>query len=206
VHSVQVVVEPAQYLASWRPRSGTVFLPVLSDARVGEEATVRVGILGNAIRATLSGRIALVRRVGRLSMPPGIDLHLERNSLAGAYFLAAAARGAPLPFQERAPRWLVELTLVIERGGERLEVTTLNVSEGGCAVRWPGQLPLVGDQLGIRIKDGLFSQVIRAIVCWNQPSSDRDRSVGFKLLPEGRAGRAWKKLVDAVARNGAHPA
>jgi Tfp pilus assembly protein PilZ len=206
VHSIQVVVEAAQYLASWRETSGTVFLPVLSDARVGEEATVRVGILGHAIRATLSGRIALVRRMGRPSMPPGIDLHLEQNSLAAACFLAAAARGVPVPFQERAPRWLAELSLTVERGGARLEVATLNVSEGGCAVRWPGQLPLVGDQLAIRLRDGLFPQVLRAIVCWNQPSSDRDRSVGLKLLPDGRAGRAWKKLVEAVARTGAHPA
>jgi hypothetical protein len=206
VHSVSVVIEPAQYLASWREKSGTVFLPVLSDARVGEEVTVRVGVLGHAIRATLSGRVALVRRMGRPTLPPGIDLQLERNSLAAAGFLAAAARGEPLPFQERAPRWVKELPLVVERGGARFEVTTINVSEGGCAIRWPGQMPLVGDELSIRLRDGLFPLVLRAVVCWNLPGSDRDRSVGLKILPNGRAVRAWKRMVSAVARNGAHPA
>jgi hypothetical protein len=206
VHHVQVIIEPAQYLASWREKTGTVFLPVLSDTRVGDEVAVRVGILGHAIRATLSGKVALVRRMGRPSLPPGIDLQLERNSLAAAYFLAAAARGVPVPFQERAPRWVAELPLAIERGGARIEVTTLNVSEGGCAVRWPGQLPLVGDELAIRLKDGLFPQVLRAVVCWNLPGSDRDRSVGLKILADGRAGRAWKKLVDGVGKNGARPA
>lgn len=206
MHSVQVTIEPAQYLASWREKSGTVFLPVLSDTRVGDEVAVRVGILGHAIRATLSGKVALVRRMGRPSLPPGIDLQLERNSFAAAVFLAAAARGEPVPFQERAPRWLAELPLAIERGGARIEVQTLNVSEGGCAVRWPGQLPLVGDELAIRVKDGLFPQALRAVVCWNLPGSDRDRSVGLKLLPGGRAGKTWKKWVDAVARSGAHPA
>jgi hypothetical protein len=205
VHSVSVVIEPAQYLASFREKTGTVFLPVLSDTRVGDEAAVRVGILGHAIRATLSGRVALVRRMGRPSLPPGIDLQLERNSLAAAYFLAAAARGVPVPFQERAPRWVHERALVMERGGARVEVTTLNVSEGGCAVRWPGQLPLVGDTLAIRLKEGLFPQVLRAVVCWNLPGSDRDRSVGLKVLAEGRAARTWKTLVETVARNGAHP-
>jgi hypothetical protein len=206
VHSVSVVIEPAQFLASWREKNGTVFLPVLSDTRVGDEVAVRVGILGHAIRATLSGRVALVRRMGRPSLPPGIDLQLERNSLAAATFLAAAARGEPVPFKERAPRWLAELTLSMERGGARLEVTTLNVSEGGCAVRWPGQLPLVGDEIGIRLKDGLFSRVLRAVVCWNLPGSDRDRSVGLKILPDGRATKVWKGMVERVARRGAHPA
>lgn len=206
MHSVSVVIEPAQYLASWREKAGAVFLPVLSDTRVGDEVAVRVGILGHAIRATLSGRVALVRRMGRPSLPPGIELQLERNSLAAAGFLAAAARGEPVPFQERAPRWVAELPLAIERGGARIEVTSLNVSEGGCAVRWPGQLPLVGDELAIRLKDGFFPQVLRAVVCWNQPGSDRDRSVGLKILPDGRASRAWRKLVDSVARDGAHPA
>jgi len=206
VHSVSVVIEPAQFLASWREKNGTVFLPVLSDTRVGDEVAVRVGILGHAIRATLSGRVALVRRMGRPSLPPGIELQLERNSLAAATFLAAAARGEPVPFQERAPRWLAELPLAIERGGAKVDVTTINVSDGGCAVRWPGQLPLVGDELAIRLKDGFFSSQLRAVVCWNLPGSDRDRSVGLKLLPDGRATRAWKKLVERVARQGAHPA
>jgi hypothetical protein len=206
VHSVSVVIEPAQYLASFREKTGTVFLPVLSETRVGEEVAVRVGILGHAIRATLSGRVALVRRMGRPSLPPGIDLQLERNSLAAAYFLAAAARGVPVPFQERAPRWVHERPLVMERGGARVEVATLNVSEGGCAVRWPGQLPLVGDTLAIRLKEGLFPHVLRAVVCWNLPGSDRDRSVGLKVLAEGRGARTWLKLVEAVSRNGAHPA
>ncbi|HEX9242171.1 MAG TPA: PilZ domain-containing protein [Anaeromyxobacter sp.] len=206
MHSVSVVIEPAQYLASWREKNGTVFLPVLSDTRVGDEVAVRVGILGHAIRATLSGRVALVRRMGRPSLPPGIDLQLERNSLAAAYFLAAAARGVPVPFQERAPRWVAELPLAIERGGAKVEVMTLNLSEGGCAVRWPGQLPLVGDELAVRLKEGLFPLVLRSVVCWNLPGSDRDRSVGLKILPDGRAARAWKKLVDGVGRSGAHPA
>jgi hypothetical protein len=200
------MLEPAQYLASWREKNGVVFLPVLSDTRVGDEVAVRVGIIGHAIRATLSGKVALVRRVGRPALPPGIDLKLERNSVAAAGFLATAARGEAVPFQERAPRWITERKLVIERGGAQLDVTTLNVSDGGCAVRWPGQLPLVGDELAIRVRDGFFPKHLRAIVCWNQPGADRERLVGLKILPDGGAVRLWKKMVEEVARAGARAA
>ena len=206
MHSVSVMLEPAQYLATWREQNGIVFLPVLSDTRVGDEVAVRVGIIGHAIRATLSGKVALVRRMGRPALPPGIDLKLERISIPAAGFLASAARGEPVPFQERSPRWIAERKLFIERGGAQFEVTTLNVSLGGCAVRWPGQLPLVGDELAIRVKEGLFPKYLRAIVCWNQPGSDRDRSVGLMVLQDGTAARVWKKMVEEVARAGARAA
>ena len=206
MHSVSVMLEPAQYLASWREKAGIVFLPVFSDTRVGDEVAVRVGIIGHAIRATLSGKVALVRRMGRPSLPPGIDLKLEKNSLAAASFLATAARGEPVPFQERQPRWIVELKLMVDRGGATLEVTTTNVSVGGVALRWPGQLPLVGDELAIRLEDGFFPKRLRAVVCWNQPGSDRERLVGLKILPDGSAVRMWKKIVEDVARAGARAA
>ncbi len=63
---------------------------------MGDEVAVRVGIYGHAIRATLFGKIAMVRRMGRPALPPGVELHLEKNSLAAGGFLAAAARGEPV--------------------------------------------------------------------------------------------------------------
>ncbi|HEX9399742.1 MAG TPA: PilZ domain-containing protein [Anaeromyxobacter sp.] len=206
LHSVSVQLEPTQFLAGWREKTGTLFLPTLSDTRVGDEVAVRIGIYGHAIRATLFGKVSLVRRMGRPALLPGVELHLERHSLAAAGFLAAAARGEPVTFKEREPRWSVERPLQIERGRVGLEATTINVSEGGCALRWPGQLPLVGDTLTIRLKDGFFNRSLRAVVCWNQPGAERDRSVGVKVVPEGRAGRAWRTLVEAVSRSGARGA
>ena len=136
VHSIAVNLDPAQYLAAWREKNGTIFLPTLSEARVGDEVAVRVGIYGHVIRATLFGKIALVRRIGRPALPPGVDLHLEKHSLAAAGFLAAAARGEPVTFKERAPRYAAERTLVVDHAGEVFEVSTTNVSTGGLAVRW----------------------------------------------------------------------
>jgi hypothetical protein len=64
----------------------------------------------------------------------------------------------------------------------------------------------VGDELVVKLKDGFFTRSLEAIVCWNQPGADTDRTVGFKVNTDGRAGRAWHKLVDAVAKNGARTA
>jgi Tfp pilus assembly protein PilZ len=206
VHSVSVNVEAAQYLAGYRPEAGHLFLPTLSESRVGENVAVRVGIYGQTIRATLFGRISHVRRVGRPALPPGIELRLDQHCVAAAGFLAMAARGEPVTFQERLPRWSHERTLPVEHAGTALEAVTLNVSDGGCAVRWPGQLPLVGDVVAIRLGEGMFAPTAQAIVCWNQPGGAADRSVGLRIVSGGRAGRAWRALVKKVSRSGARAA
>ena len=131
MHSIALNLEPAQYLSGWRAEAGSLFLPALSESRVGEEVAVRVGIYGQPIRATLFGKVALVRRVGRPSLPPGIDLALDRASMPAARFLAMAARGEPVSFRERAPRYAAERRVrVTTASGEVHEATTINVTPG----------------------------------------------------------------------------
>jgi hypothetical protein len=206
VHSVSVNLDPPQFLAGWRPETGALFLPTLSESRVGDEVAVRVGIYGQAIRATLFGKVSLVRRVGRPALPPGVELALDRGSLPAAGFLAMAARGEPFNFRERSPRFAAERALLVVQGGDSVVTTTLNVSEGGCAVRWAGPLPLVGDLVQLRLGNGLFAPSARAVVCWNQPGGPVERSVGLRVIASGRAGKAWRALVADVARSGARAA
>jgi Tfp pilus assembly protein PilZ len=206
LHSVSVNVEPEQYLAGWRADAGALFVPALSEARVGDQAAVRVGIYGQTIRATLFGRISLVRRIGRPALPPGVELQLDRASLAAAGFLAMAARGEPVTFRERTARYAVERRVTVEHASVPFETSTLNVSEGGCAVRWPGQLPLVGDVVLLRLGDGIFGSTARAVVCWNQPGGATERSVGLRVIAEGWGGRAWRGVVKSVAKEGTHAA
>ena len=206
MHSVTVNLDGAQYLAGWRPEAGNLFLPTLSESRVGDLVAVRVGIYGQTLRATLFGKISLVRRVGRPTLPPGVEVHLDKQSVAAAGFLAMAARGEPGTFKERLPRFAHQQALAVEHGGNGLQVSTLNVSEGGCAVRWPGKLPLVGDVVTIRLGEGFFAPTASAVVCWNQPGGATERSVGLRLLPAGRGGRAWRALIAKVARSGARAA
>jgi hypothetical protein len=206
VHSVSVNLEPSQFLAGWRPESGAIFLPTLSEARVGDEVAARIGVLGQTIRATVFGKVAGVRRVGRPTLPPGIDLRLDPGSIPAAGFLAMAARGEPLNFKERAPRFTIERPLALVQAGTPLSVTTANVGDGGCAARWPVKVPAVGEVLEVRMGTGFFAPRAQAVVCWSQEVGGTVRTVGLRLLAEGRAGRAWKAMVAGVARSGARPA
>jgi len=206
VHSVSVNLDSPQFLAGWRPETGALFLPALSESRVGDEVAVRIGIYGQAIRATLFGKVALVRRVGRPALPPGVELALDRGSLPAAGFLAMAARGEPFNFKERSPRFGAERPFLISLAGQAVQTITLNLSDGGCAVRWAGPLPLVGDVVQFKLGGGLFAPSARAVVCWNQPGGPVERSVGLRVIAEGRAGKAWRALVADVARSGARAA
>jgi Tfp pilus assembly protein PilZ len=198
LHSIALNLEAAQYLQGWRADAVSLFLPALSDGRVGDEVAARVGIFGQDIRATLFGSIALVRRVGRPSLPPGVEIALDRMSLPAAHFLAAAAKGEKLSYRERAPRHVVATPLRVTREGVEQTTVTVNISESGCAVSWSGPLPLVGEVL--------FSKALRAVVCWNSPGGAVQRCAGLRLLAEGRAGRAWKGVVEQAAKSGARTA
>ncbi len=205
VQSVSVNLEPAQFLSGWREETGSLFLPTLSDSRVGQEVAVRIGIFGQTIRATLFGKVSVVRRVGRPSLPPGVELALDKMSVPAAHFLAMAARGEPVTFRERAPRYAAERPLTLVRsGGAVVTATTINVSDGGFSVTWPGDLPQVGDVMSLRLGGGLFGAVARAVVCWTSDGSPA--SAGFGVVSQGRAGRAWKKVVAEVAGTAARVA
>jgi len=207
VKSEAVHIESDRYLEGWRPETGSLFLPALTDARVGDEAIVRVGIVGRTIRATLFGKVALVRRVGRPALPPGVELKLDKGSIPAAAFLAMSARGEPVSFRDRSPRYAVERPFRIEHRGAAYDVVTLNLSDGGCAVRWPNQLPSVGEMVTIRIGNGFLAPSARAVVCWTQPGAGGvERSVGIRLVVEGRSARLWRNLVAEVARSGARTA
>jgi hypothetical protein len=207
MHSAALNLEAEQYLSGWRAEAGSIFLPALSESRVGDRVAIRVGLYGKPIRATVFGKVAMVRRMGRPSLPPGIELYLDPASLPAARFLAMVARGEPVQFRERAPRYAVERALAVETRGTSVEARTATVSEGGCAFRWPdGDLPQPGDVLAIRLGEGLFAPTARAVVCWNSVGGPVERMVGVRIAPEGRGARAWKFLVSEAARSGARAA
>ncbi len=206
MYSVSVNLEPSQFLAGWRPESGAIFLPTLSEARVGDEVAARIGVLGQTIRATVFGKIAGVRRVGRPTLPPGIDLRLDAASIPAAGFLAMAARGEPVNFKERAPRFAAERPLTVVQGNVTLSVATGNVGDGGCSIHWPVQVPPVGEVLRVRLAAGIFAPRAEAVVCWNLEVNETERMVGVRLHAASRAGRFWKSVVAEAARSGARPA
>jgi hypothetical protein len=206
LHSVALNLEPAQFLAGWRPETATLFLSAVSEGRVGDEVAVRLGIFGQTIRATMFGTIALVRRVGRPSLPPGVELKLDQISLPAARFLSLAASGEKVSFRERAPRYIIERPLRFTRAAVEQDASTANVSEGGCAVVWKGAMPMVGEVLSVRMGDGLFPASGRAVVCWNSLDGSPQRCVGLRLIAEGRAAKAWRQFTGNAKRSGARTA
>src|SRR5512137_1457768 len=127
MHSAALNLEPAQYLSGWRAEAGSLFLPALSESRVGDQVAVRVGLYGQPIRATVFGKVAMVRRMGRPSIPPGIELYLDRASLPAARFLAMVARGEPVQFRERAPRYAVSREFQVEARSASRDVRAVTV-------------------------------------------------------------------------------
>ena len=206
LQSVAVNLEPGQFLSGWRAETETLFLPTLSESRVGDEAAVRIGIFGQTIRATIFGKVSLVRRVGRPSLPPGVELSLDRASVPAARFLAMAARGEPVTFRERASRYVHQRALPVTAGAQVVQAATLNVSEGGCSLAWPDDLPQTGEVVTLKLSAGFFAPTIRAVVCWNALGGSVEKSVGLRIVAEGRGGRAWRHFVNSVSRSGARAA
>jgi hypothetical protein len=95
----------------------------------------------------------------------------------------------------------VRRRLRVEHAGKALELTTVNVSDSGCALEWSGALPAEGDGIVVRLEEGLFGSSVRGVVCWVRPGAER--AVGVRLVSAGRGGRHWRALVAAAASAGA---
>jgi hypothetical protein len=198
-----VTVAPAHFLAGWRPDSGSLFLPVFSDAHLGAPVAVRVGLVGHPIRATLFGVVALVRRIGRPSLPPGAEISLDGDSRRTAGLLAAAARGEEVSFRDRPPRFVAARTLLAVRDDVALPATTTNLSSSGCALTWSGTPPRCGEEISLKLGEGLLAATPRAVVAWAAPAGRGGARVGLRMIATGRGQRAWEKLVAELERAGA---
>lgn len=198
-------VEPAasEFLDGWDPEASRLFVPALADSRAGALAAVRIAIRGTGIAATVMGTVVAVRRAGSRTLAPGVFLTLQGAGASAAVYLAHVARGRPVDFNEREPRYAFERRITITRGAAgRFESTTVNVSESGCGVRWVGPAPAVGETLRLRAGPALLGPALDATVCWVGRPGAPD-SAGLRLHPAGRGARMWRSLVEEAARSGA---
>lgn len=162
-----------------------------------------VKALGNPIH--LSGTPVTYRR-----RPPLLGEHTEevleeagcRSRKPGATAPAEAAERT----LRRPPRYAAELALRIALDGEIAAGTTINLSDGGCALRVNGLLPRVGDEVTIDLTGRQVGALARAIVCWSRPGAGTERTVGLRVIGDGRDGHAWHALVADVARSGGRAA
>ena len=116
--------------------------------------------------------------------------------------LNAAARGEPIRFLERAPRYLVKLPVFVEWQGERLVTTTISISEDGCSLRWSGRAPTTGQRLNLRIGSGSLAHDIRGVVCWTEGRGGGGK-VGLRIFALNGARQAWRNILGEAVRTGA---
>lgn len=199
-----VNLDPEQFLAGWHSDAGRLFVPALSTAALGEVVAIRVGLAGHDLRATVFGMVSLARRLGRPSLPPGIELQLDVESRRAACWLAQAARGEAVNARPREPRFATEREVHARRGRVELAALTVNVSESGCALRWAGEPPEPGEQVALRLGDGFLAPAPPAIVAWASAPHAGSARIGLRVVAtNGRAARAWQKLAAQAARSGA---
>ena len=193
---------PEEYLEGWDPRVFRLFLPVLAETPLGTHAAVRITIRGTGIAATVTGPIVAARRIGSSALVPGVVLGVEGRGAAAAAYLERVARGQPVDWNEREPRYAVAWRLLITGNRGRFWATTIDVSQEGCSVTWPGPTLSVGQE--IRVRTGaLFAPALAASVCWAGEPERAARTAGLRLLLGGRAGRRWRSAVEQAALSGA---
>ena len=201
MHTLALNLEPRQYLSGWRPEAAALFVPALSETRVGEQVVVRIGLFGQPVRATIYGKVGMVRRVGRPSLPPGVEISLDAASVPAARFLAQVASGEQVSYRNRAPRYAIQRDIEVALQSGTVRAKTLTLSEGGCSIDWPDGAPppQAGDTVALRIGTGLFAPTIGGVVTWSADGAS-GRTFGVRVVADGRGARSWRSLLDEVTR------
>ena len=217
MHSVSVNLEPAQFLAGWRAeRRARSSCPSSPTPASATQVAVRVGIFGQTIRATVFGKVAGGAAGGAADAAARrASSSVDAASVPAVGFLAMAARGEPVSFQERAPRFARGAAARLRPRRREVEVSTINVSRG--RLRAPLDGAAAGGGRGGHGGGARRPLQPRAPTRWSAgptrgradgraAAPGRSRALGLRVVAEGRGGRAWRALVAEVARSGARAA
>jgi formyl-CoA transferase/CoA:oxalate CoA-transferase len=160
-----------------------------------------VKVLGSPLH--LSGTPVTYRR-----RPPLLGEHTDEvlEEAGGRLHGVGRAPASGATSSRRPPRYAVERPLSIEHRGASSAATTLNVSRGGCALRWVGALPDVGEEVTIEVGFEPHVARARAVVRWCLPRGLSDRTVGLRVLGDSPEAMAWHDLVADVVQSGARAA
>jgi hypothetical protein len=186
-------MNPSEFIRAWSPENGRLRLPASGPHTVGRRAALKIRLAGLKVHAAVTG---VIRSIWREPGRAGVDLVPDAQGLRATRWLAAAARGEEVPSQERARRKTAQLPVVVAAGDPGTFTTTLNVSEGGCALRWPGEPPRIGGAIRLRLGANARAPEARFIVRWVDPS--RPGRVGLELAPDSSSSTAWGRLIGSV--------
>jgi PilZ domain len=188
-------LQPAAWLAAWREETGHIHLPVSAPPKVKQAVALRVLLAEPLVGATVTGSVLDVTREEALHR---IEIEPDRQSLRAVGLLTAAARGEPVNFRERPLRLMTRLPVVVACNGVVSYMTATSISEGGCALRWSGAFPPVGQQLELRFGMGGAPARLRGAVRWIRSDPP---AVGVSFRSKG--GAAWASLLAEAVKAGA---
>jgi hypothetical protein len=192
-------LESLEWIGAWKPEAHRLTVKAPSAPRLNDKVAVRVQLAKPSVRATVVGKVISAHRQ---DAHHNVELAVEAESLDAAGMLLAVAKGEPVTFPERLPRYLVKLPVRTSRGGASFYLTTLDVSSNGCSLRWPGSLPTPGEAVNLRFS-GSRSIDMRAVVCWRKPARSM---VGLRFVKRVDAVDTWETFLEEVRRSGAPPA
>jgi len=193
--TVDVRFESPEWIGAWKPEAGRLKVKTPSAPRLNDRVAVRVQLANPSVRATVVGTVVSSHRQDAYH---NVELAVEADSLDAAGMLLAAARGEPVTFRERPPRYLVRLPVLTSMGGASVYLTTSSVSSNGCSLRWPGVvLPRLGETVNLRFS-GSRSIDMRGVVRWKKPARSM---VGLRFVDANAD--AWRAFLEEVRKSGA---
>ena len=199
---VNVPLSPDEFVAAWRPESRRLLLPMHAPPKLQQRVAARVTLLGSGLAATITGRVVSASRQGAIHR---VELVPDDARVAAVERLVAVARGEPVRYQQRVPRFLATMPVVVYGPAGPTFMTTFSVSENGCGVAWSGPVPVpqVGAPIDVRLGAGTKAAAFRSVVCWTALAG-RSASVGMRFLAGAKV--AWNMMLGDVKRSGAPPA
>ena len=194
---IDVELRPEELIAAWRTDSGRLLLNTPKPLRLQQRVVSRIALLGPGVAGTVAGRVVSSSPVGhayRVELVPDEGRHLALQKLL------AIARGEPVDFRNREPRFLASLPAVVQGAGGSSYRTTFSVSAKGCGLAWSGPVPAVGEPLHVRLGAGSRAPTFRGVVCWTAQSG-RAPTVGVRFVEGPRS--VWASMLTDVEGSGA---
>jgi hypothetical protein len=193
---VDVSLRPDELVAAWRGDSGRLLLSVPQPLRIQQRVVSRITLLGLGVAGTVTGRVVSSSRSGdahRVEVAPDETRRLALKKLL------SIARGEPVDYQNREPRFLVSLPAVVQGPGGNSYRTTFSISAKGCGLAWSGPVPAVGEPLQVRLGAGSRAPTFRSVVCWTQ--STPVPTVGVRFVEGPRS--VWASMLTDLEGSGA---
>lgn len=194
---VDVTLRPDELVAAWRPDSGRLLLSVPQAIRLQQRVVSRITLVGLGVAGTVTGRALSSSRSGDVHR---VELAPDDTRRAALLKLLAIARGEPVDYRNREPRFLASLPAVVQGPGGDSYRTTFSVSAKGCGLAWSGPVPAVGEPLHVRLGAGSRAATFRGVVCWTGLAG-RLPTVGVRF-EEGPRG-VWASMLQDVEGSGA---